>query len=102
MTTLRICAEAEELRSRAAARPRKIREMEVLFMSQRPPARIFLLSFTAYGRHFFGLAIRWIQSARTTPSRKVRASGDQSRAAFVCEIRPCPLDEDQYSIAKAD
>src|ERR1039458_5292183 len=104
-TILRISAEEKELRIRAATRPRRIREIAVLFMSRqrgrilRPhpsSTRIFLLLFVTRGRHFlFGLGRAGVLRTEAAPAGKIGAPGDQASAALVGEIRPRPLDKDE-------
>ena len=39
---------------------------------------------------------------RCSPSRKIRAAGDQTRAALISYVGPRPLDENQQAIAESD
>src|SRR5271169_2522500 len=101
-TIFRISAEATEEKTRTAARPKRIRGIETLFMSRQFRTRIFLLLFVNRGRHFFGLAGAGVPGSVLAPSGKTGAAGDKARAPLVSEIRPSPLDEDENTVAEAN
>src|ERR1019366_1313992 len=101
-TILRTSAKEVELRARAATRPRRIREIGVLFMSRHLLSTIFLLLFVTHGRHFFGLTAAGIPGVQTTPAGKTGAACDEAGAALVGGIRPRPLDKHKQAVAEAN
>ena len=87
--------------TRSAARPRRIRAM--LFMSRRPPSRIFLLLFADRGRNFLlALARTTLFGMQAVPPGKIRTARDKPGAALVCEIGPRPLGKNQHSVLETD
>src|ERR1700689_4900955 len=126
MTTFRISARAGNDRKASAARHRIRRNINesVLFaveacigplrlrsgqafsslrMTKICPDESIVPLFRGAGVNFLGCGggVGW--NDRTgRPSRQIRAAGDQARSAFVGNIRPGPLNEDQQPVAKAD
>ena len=54
------------------------------------------------GRHFGFFRWAVLLARQVGPTGQGLVSGDQLGAALVGEVRPCPLDQDEYAIAESD
>src|SRR3954462_9235520 len=61
--------------------------------------------FRRSGMNFLSLPLpggNWRCRLGSSPSGQICAAGDQPCAAFICDIRPRPLNKDQQTVAKTN